>query len=103
MLVVANQVPGVIERYGLTRAGVDRAAWAIEPGGRRFEGAAAVNRVWRELGGNWGRLAGAYRIGPVARVEDGAYRWFARNRSRFRRFGVLPECEEPGAPCRPGD
>lgn len=103
MLAVANQVPGVIERYGLTRADVDRAAWAIEPGGRRFEGAAAVNRVWRELGGGWSRLGGAYRIGLLAGVEDGVYAWFARNRSLFSRFGVRPECDEPGAPCGPGD
>lgn len=99
VLVIANQVPGLIERYGLTRAEADRAAWAVEPGGRRLEGAAAVNRVLRELGGGWRRLASAYELGPVARAEDGAYRWFARHRSSFERLGTRPECDDPGDPC----
>jgi len=101
VLAVANQVPGVIERFGLTRAQVDLAAWAIEPGGTRFEGAAAVNRVLREMGGAWPRLASAYQARPVAFVEEAIYRWFARNRWRFGRFGVRPECDGPSSPCGP--
>jgi predicted DCC family thiol-disulfide oxidoreductase YuxK len=48
-----NQEPGVIERYGLTRADVDRFVWVVEPSGRRLRGAAAVARVLREMGGWW--------------------------------------------------
>jgi predicted DCC family thiol-disulfide oxidoreductase YuxK len=40
-----------------------------------------------------------YRLKPLAALEDAAYRWFARNRSRFSRLGMQPECEEPGADC----
>jgi predicted DCC family thiol-disulfide oxidoreductase YuxK len=95
---IANQTQGVLARYGLTREEADRAAWTIDGKGR-LEGAAAVNRVWRELGGGWGVLALAHRVGPLAIVEEAVYRWFARNRSTFHRFGVRPECDEPGSDC----
>src|ERR1700682_418090 len=99
VLAVANQRRGVLTRYGLTREEVDRAAWTIERNGRRAQGAAAVNRVMREIGGPSAALAGAYRIRPIAALEEAVYRWFARNRSRFHRFGVRPECDEPGSDC----
>ena len=98
MLAIANQSKGVLARYGVTREEADRAAWTIDVEGR-LEGAAAVNRVWRELGGGWAVLARPYRLGPVAFIEGAAYRWFARHRSSFHRFGVLPECDEAGADC----
>ena len=98
VLAIANQARGVLARYGLTREEADRAAWTIDVEGR-LEGAAAVNRVWRELGGGWAMVARPYRLRPVALVEEAAYRWFARNRSSFRRFGVLPECDEADADC----
>jgi predicted DCC family thiol-disulfide oxidoreductase YuxK len=99
VLAVANQKPGALDRYGLTREEADRAAWTIDRRGRRAGGAAAVNRVLRELGGVWGVIAAAYRIRPLAATEEAFYKWFARNRSRFHRFGVTPECDEPGAGC----
>ena len=99
VLAIANQKRGVLDRYGITREEADRSAWAIDLDGRRSEGAAAVNRVWREMGRGWSWIAGAYRLRPVAAVEEAAYRWFARNRSRFRRLGVSPECDEPGTGC----
>lgn len=98
VLVIANQKPGVLARYGLSRGDADRAAWTIDPQGR-LEGAAAINRVLREMGGPWPSLASVYRLKPLASLEEVGYRWFARNRSRFRRFGVRPECQEPGANC----
>jgi len=97
--VLPNQGPGVLQRLGLTRAEADRAAWLIEPGGQRHEGAAAVSRALELLGGGWRVLALPYRFGPAARLEEAAYRWVARNRHRFARFGVTPECEGPGNPC----
>jgi predicted DCC family thiol-disulfide oxidoreductase YuxK len=99
VLAIANQKRGVLTRYGLTREEADRAAWTVEQDGTRSEGAAAANRVMRELGGGWSALARAYRLRPVAVLEEGAYRWLAGNRSRFSRFGVRPECEEADAGC----
>jgi predicted DCC family thiol-disulfide oxidoreductase YuxK len=99
VLAIANQKRGVLERYGITREEADRAAWTIDRDGRRSGGAAAANRVMREIGGGWAVLARGYQLRPVAFVEEAAYRWFARNRSRFHRFGARPECDEPGSGC----
>jgi predicted DCC family thiol-disulfide oxidoreductase YuxK len=99
VLVIANQKPGVLARYGLSREEVDRSAWTIDRDGHRLAGVAAINRVLREMRGPWPSLAGVHRLKPLASLEEVGYRWFARNRSRFRRFGVRPECQEPGANC----
>lgn len=96
---IANQKPGVLERYGVTREEAERAAWTVDANGRRLEGAVAINRVLVELGGLWPAIASLYRIRPVAAAEEAFYRWFARRRSRFHRFGVTPECDEPGQEC----
>ena len=98
VLAVPNQSPGALERYGVTRAEADRAAWLIARDGRRFEGAAAINRALEEVPG-WRGAASLYRLRPLAALEEAFYRWFARNRSRFARFGVTPECERPDAGC----
>lgn len=79
--VRANQEAGLIESLGLTREGVDRAAWAVEPGGRKFEGAAAINRVLRELGGGWEVIGSLYLVPPVKWVEDRYYARVARRRA----------------------
>ena len=97
VLAIANQKTGVLARYGLTREEADRAVWAIERDGKRSQGAAAMNRVLRQMGGGWSTVARAYRLRPVAAVEEAAYRWFAANRSRFHRFGVSPECDDEGS------
>ena len=76
-----NQEAGLIERLGLTREEVDRAAWAVEAGGRRFEGAAAINRVLRELGGGWALVGALYLVPPVQWVEDRYYGLVARRRA----------------------
>jgi predicted DCC family thiol-disulfide oxidoreductase YuxK len=99
VLAVANQKPGVLERYGVAREDADRAAWTVDAQGRRLEGAAAINRTLVELGGGWRAIAALYRVKPVAAIEEAVYRWFAPRRSRFARFGVTPECEELGADC----
>ena len=99
VLAIANQKPGVLAHYGITREDADRAAWVIGPDGVWSEGAAAVNCLWRELGGGWSVLAWVYRLRPVAAVEEAIYQWFARNRSSFHRFGVRPECDEAGSDC----
>jgi predicted DCC family thiol-disulfide oxidoreductase YuxK len=100
VLALPNQTPALIARLGLTRADVDRAAWAIDRGGRRYCAAAAVNRVLAELPRWWfvARLAG---VPPLFWLEDRAYYWFAAHRHRFARFGAVPECSVPGVPCTP--
>ena len=76
-----NQEAGLIERLGLSREEVARASWAVDPGGGRFEGAAGVNRVLRELGGGWAAVAWLYQVPPVRWVEDSYYTRVARKRS----------------------
>jgi predicted DCC family thiol-disulfide oxidoreductase YuxK len=80
VVVRPNQEAGLIESLGLTREEVDRASWAVEPGGRRFEGAAGVSRVLRELGGGWSLLGSLYLVPPLAWVEDRYYGRVARRR-----------------------
>jgi len=99
VLVIANQKPGALERYGISRQEADRAAWSIDRDGHRLEGAAAMNRVLDELGGPWRALAAPSNLRPVAAFEQRVYQWFAPKRSIFRRLGVTPECDEPGADC----
>lgn len=80
-VAVERSQGGGAERLGLTKAEAERAAWAIEPGGRRFEGAAAINRVLSELGGGWAVVAAAYRFIPMRWLEDRYYRRVARRRA----------------------
>ena len=54
---------------------------AEEPGGRSFTGAAAVNRVLRELGGGWRLLGSVYLFAPAGWLEDRYYARVARRRS----------------------
>jgi predicted DCC family thiol-disulfide oxidoreductase YuxK len=76
-----NQEAGLIEGLGLTRAEVGRAAWAVESGGGKFEGAAAINRVLRELGAGWAVAATLYRVPPIRWAEDRYYARVARRRA----------------------
>jgi predicted DCC family thiol-disulfide oxidoreductase YuxK len=80
LLVAPNQQTGLIERLGLTQDEVSRASWAIEPGGRRFEGAAGISRVLRELVAGWRVLGGLYLIPPVGWLGDRYYSRVARRR-----------------------
>jgi len=99
VLVLPNQGRGVLERYGISRAEADRSAWVVARDGRRQEGAAAVNRVLQEIGGSWRVPAAAYRLEPIAALEEVLYRWIARHRSMFARLGVRPECDEAESEC----
>jgi predicted DCC family thiol-disulfide oxidoreductase YuxK len=99
--IVPNQQPGLLERAGLTKEQVDRSVWAIDRHGRRYEGAAAVNRTLDELGGIWRPVGRLGALGPIHRVEAVAYRWFAANRGRFGRWGTPPGCSRPGVACLP--
>ena len=99
VLALANQKPGALDSYGITRPEAARAAWTVDAKGKRLEGAAAINRVLNELGGAWPALAALYRLPPLAAAEEAVYRWFAPRRGRFSRFGVTPECDQAEAGC----
>jgi predicted DCC family thiol-disulfide oxidoreductase YuxK len=76
-----NQEPGLIEHLGLTPDDVARAAWAVEPDGKKFEGAAGINRTMRELGRGWALLAALYRLPPIRWIENAYYGRVARRRA----------------------
>jgi predicted DCC family thiol-disulfide oxidoreductase YuxK len=76
-----SQEAGLVERLGLTRAEVDRASWAVEAGGAKFEGAAGINRVFRELGGLWAVVGALYRVPPIGWAEDRYYARVAKKRA----------------------
>lgn len=96
-----NQTPGLKERLGLTRADVDREVWAVAPDGRAYAGAAAVNAVLLQLGGVGRILARTAALPPLFWLEDRFYRWFARHRGRFARWGRTPACARQGIACTP--
>jgi len=92
VLALPNQLPKLIDRYGLSRADVDREVWAVAPGGYKWGGAAAINRVLEELGGMWAWVAAVYHQALVRRLEDRAYQWIAKHRSWLSRvWGAPPE------------
>jgi predicted DCC family thiol-disulfide oxidoreductase YuxK len=101
VLVIPNQKRGALDRSGITREEARRAAWAIDRNGRRWEGAGAMNRTLQQIGGGWSIVAAPYGLPPVAALEEAFYRWFARNRARFHRLGVRPECEDANSDCEP--
>ena len=90
VLALPNQTPGLIEEHGLTRADVDGAAWTVDGAGSKLAGAAAANRVWRELPPPWPWLSALYRIPPVAWLEEVVYGLVARNRSHLSRWWADP-------------
>lgn len=99
---VPSQEPATLKRYGLTTDDVGRAVWVIESGGARFEGAAAVNRIFQALGGAGSLLAFFYRVPPIRWFEDRLYAWVSQNRHHFgwmwKREAM---CEAPNSGCLP--
>ena len=96
--IVPNQMPGLRERVGLSKAEVDRVVWAITRDGERYAGAAAINRAVRELP-RWRWATALYSVPIIKALEEGIYRWVAAHRHWFSRWGTLPECARPGVPC----
>jgi predicted DCC family thiol-disulfide oxidoreductase YuxK len=96
-----SQLPGLIERYGLTREAVDREVWAFDAAGNSWAGAAAIFRVLEALGGPWPMLAHWARRTPFKQLSAVCYRAFARHRRLFARWGVPPECADPARGCLP--
>jgi len=98
--VIPNQTPGVREQVRLSKADVERAAWAIMSDGAYFAGAAAANRVLVELP-RWRVLARFYRVAPLRWIEDRFYEWIVAHRHMFERWSVAPECARPNVRCVP--
>ncbi len=96
MLFAPFQRPGLPEAAGLTYAQCVRSVWAILPDGRRLSGAAAVSAALDQPTVlplfTW--LA---RLPGVARLEEAAYDWIARNRSHLP--GVRPYCADHPDDC----
>jgi predicted DCC family thiol-disulfide oxidoreductase YuxK len=101
VLCAPSQTPGLRAKYALSREQTDFEAWVIELAtGRKLSGAAALNRVWRELGGPLGQFARLYDVIVLRWIEDGVYRWVAANRQLLSRvYSTVPECERPGVQC----
>jgi len=99
VLALPNQTPDLIKRYGLAPADVNRTAWVIDSDERLYEGADAVNRILRELGGLWKTISLLYQIPLIAKIEDRLYRFIADHRHSLSRWGVTPECDRPDVDC----
>jgi predicted DCC family thiol-disulfide oxidoreductase YuxK len=100
VLALPNQTPELKEQFGLTRAEVDRQVWVIDRAGRKWGGAAAVNRALAELGGGWRWLSYAYQLPFLAWIEDRAYFWIAANRRHLARwYGFTQNCPPPNVNC----
>ena len=78
--VVASQEPGVVTRFPWIPAkAYTDALQLIGPGGRTWQGAAAVEELLKIL--PKGKLVSwAFTIPFGRRIADYFYRWFARNR-----------------------
>ena len=99
VLALPSQTPGLRERIDLSRAQADAAAWAIDRHGRRYAGAAAINRTLAELGA-WRFVARLYRVAGIRQAENLFYRWFAAHRGRLARWGAVPACARPHVDCQ---
>lgn len=96
MLFAPFQRAGLPEAAGLTYAQCERSVWAILPDGQRLSGAAAISAALDQLTVlplfTW--LA---RLPSLARLEEAAYVWVARNRSHLP--GVRPYCADHPDDC----
>jgi predicted DCC family thiol-disulfide oxidoreductase YuxK len=96
-----NQLPGLAEKFHLSRRDVDSSVWTIDAAGRKLSGAAALNLALAQLGGVWRLVAAIGRLPLVSWLEERVYGWVARNRGRLSHlWGTTPECERPGSGCR---
>ena len=88
---VPFQKPGAPAAHGLSLAQCEAAAWAITPAGERRPGAAAINLVLAVALGT--RLPlWLHSIIGMRQLQDSAYAWIVRNRSRLP--GDRPYCEQ---------
>ena len=96
-----SQQPGLLERFGLTRAQADREVWAFDTAGNAWSGAEAIFVVLELLGGPWKAVAAGSRLPLIKPLAALGYHWFAAHRQFFARWGTTPECEDPARGCLP--
>jgi predicted DCC family thiol-disulfide oxidoreductase YuxK len=95
-----NQTPGLLTRFGLSREQVDAAAWSVDADDHKLRGAAAINRVLRELGGSWRFVSRLYDVPLIGPVEEAGYRLIAKSRPLLSRwYSSVPECDRPEVDC----
>ncbi len=87
---VPYQLRGAPRRHGLTAAECAAAAWAVDADGTPHRGAAAVNVALAAALGTSVPVR-LYRVRPIGRLQDRAYAWVARHRSRLP--GTTPWCQ----------
>src|SRR5436309_14249825 len=97
VVAVPSQQAGVLQRYGVARDEADRSALVVGSAGQRLAGAAALNRVLDEIGGGWRTAAKAYRLRPIALLEEAPYRRFATHRSPLPRLRLTPAPHAPAS------
>jgi len=94
--VVPAQAPGVHERYGLSQADTDGAAWAITPEGAKHRGAGAIQMTLSVALGT--SLPHAiYRLPVMRQIQDQVYRVVSHTRHRLP--GDTPYCERHPDAC----
>lgn len=94
--MVPFQKPGAAATHGLSIAQCESSAWAITPDQRRYPAAAAVNLALAVALGT--RLPlWLYSVPGIRQLQDSAYAWVARNRSRLP--GDTPYCEQHPNEC----
>jgi predicted DCC family thiol-disulfide oxidoreductase YuxK len=94
-----SQLPGVRERFGLSREQADREVWAFDGAGNVWSGAEAIFRTLEVLG--WTTVAAWSRRPPFKQLAGPCYFWVARHRHWFARWGMPPECADPARGCLP--
>lgn len=100
ILTVPSQSPYWSARFSVTPEDAARRVYAIDATGRKFVGAAAINRALEELGGNAAIVGKLYRFPPVAIIENALYLLIARYRYLLSRWGDKPACDDPNAGCK---
>jgi predicted DCC family thiol-disulfide oxidoreductase YuxK len=96
---IPNQTAGLNAALGLSRARVERAAWAILPDGRRFRGHLAMASALDALVPfGLPLFRAALSLPLMNRLGARLYRWVEMNRGHFR-FG--PADLKRGAPFLP--
>jgi predicted DCC family thiol-disulfide oxidoreductase YuxK len=93
---VPFQQPGAAEAAGLALAECEASAWAYSVGGRRYQGAGAMNAALAVALGT--RLPlWLYQAPGLRQLQDWIYRWIAANRHRLP--GDSPYCEQHPERC----